>query len=186
MRFGYNNRRCNNNSNKRTSVNNSNITQADNIELTMQSMDKKDSNTYIEYRDSFTAEGPVQGRKYTITHSDTTGDLFVTVGNDYAEDKIDQKMRDEVRLKWIKSLKRPALIGTVFLDGDDMKRDVIKRKEIFVKEMPTALKGLRKVEDTLFQMNPCLDKAQVIIGFESSNPMYQGWHSFGVIGDYVE
>lgn len=49
---------------------------------------------YVEYR-NVTPTEPVTGRKYTQTHSDITGDLFVTIGLQYAYDKINP-MRDEV------------------------------------------------------------------------------------------
>jgi hypothetical protein len=43
-------------------------------------------------------------RRYTLTHSDTTGDLFLTVANEYKREQISgwytQIMRDEVLAEW--------------------------------------------------------------------------------------
>ena len=50
---------------------------------------------FVQYRDKMIPYKPVMGRKYTITHSDTTAQLFVFVSENYAEDQI-TKMRDEV------------------------------------------------------------------------------------------
>ena len=46
-----------------------------------------------------TATEPIIGRKYTLTHSDITADLFLTIGLEYAYDEISE-MRDEVLAEW--------------------------------------------------------------------------------------
>ncbi|WP_246145484.1 staygreen family protein [Bacillus rubiinfantis] len=53
----------------------------------------------VEYRDGITTTGPVIPRCYTLTHSDVTGDLFLTLGIQYAWGKIN-RMRDEVLGEW--------------------------------------------------------------------------------------
>jgi hypothetical protein len=47
---------------------------------------------FVQYRDTMKPYEPVMGRKYTITHSDTTAELFVFVAQNYAKDQI-TKMR---------------------------------------------------------------------------------------------
>ena len=54
---------------------------------------------FVQYRDIMKPYDPVISRKYTITHSDTTAELFVFVAENYAEDQI-TRMRDEVRVAW--------------------------------------------------------------------------------------
>jgi Staygreen protein len=44
----------------------------------------------VIYKDSVTATEPVIPRRYTLTHSDITGDLFLTIGVNYAWDKVTQ------------------------------------------------------------------------------------------------
>ena len=56
---------------------------------------------FVQYRDNMQPNEPIIHRKYTITHSDTTGELFVFIGNEYAEDQVGE-LRDEVRLSWEK------------------------------------------------------------------------------------
>jgi hypothetical protein len=50
------------------------------------------------------ADGPVMPRCYTLTHSDTTGDLFLTIGPDFDRAQISglytRLMRDEVLAEW--------------------------------------------------------------------------------------
>lgn len=43
---------------------------------------------FVQYRDQMKPCGPIPGRKYTITHSDATAELFVFVAENYAEDQI--------------------------------------------------------------------------------------------------
>ena len=50
---------------------------------------------HVEFRQGVTPTEPIMPRRYTLTHSDVTAELFLTVGPEYAYDKITQ-MRDEV------------------------------------------------------------------------------------------
>ncbi len=58
----------------------------------------------VEFRDGVTNTEPILGRRYTLTHSDITAELFLTIGLTYAYDKIDA-MRDEVLGEWIEKEK---------------------------------------------------------------------------------
>lgn len=110
-------------------------------------------------------------RKYTITHSDTTAELFVFVAENYAEDQI-TRMRDEVRVAWEQNEKGLALIGSVIVDGKGVKENSHIRNKIFYNEMPTALQALRNADRFLFDKEPNLDNAPVFIHFISSNSAY--------------
>jgi len=70
---------------------------------------------FAQYRDKIQPYQPVPGRKYTITHSDTTGQLFVFIAGEYAEDQINE-MRQEVRLEWQKAKRGYVLSGSVQVD----------------------------------------------------------------------
>lgn len=138
---------------------------------------------FVQYRDIMKPYGPVMDRKYTITHSDITAELFVFVAKNYAEDQI-TKMRDEVRVAWEDSKKGLALIGTVIVDGTGVVGDAYIRNNIFYNEMPTALKALRQADRFLFDKEPSLDNTPVFIHFISGNPIYNKVYDFGVIGMY--
>ena len=53
----------------------------------------------VEYIDGVAATEPVMPRRYTLTHSDLTGELFLNIGTDYAWGKINS-LRDEVLGEW--------------------------------------------------------------------------------------
>lgn len=138
---------------------------------------------FVQYRGMITPYEPVINRKYTITHSDTTADLFVFVGDNYAEDQI-TKMRDEVKVAWSENEKGLILMGAVTVSGKGIMGNAYIRNKIFYNEMPTALQALRQADRFLFDKNPGLDNIPVLIHFISSNPIYDKVYDFGVIGDY--
>jgi hypothetical protein len=126
---------------------------------------------------------PVMNRNYTITHSDTTAELFVFVSQYYAEDQI-TRMRDEVKIAWEENKKGFVLVGVVIVDGEGVIGDADIRNRIFYNEMPTALQALRKADRFLFENKPILDNTPVFIHFISSNPAYNKTYDYGAIGIY--
>ena len=61
---------------------------------------EKLSVTFIPPANSFQ---PIEGRKYTLTHSDLTAELFLNIGYMFNYEKINPIMRDEVLAEWQKS-----------------------------------------------------------------------------------
>jgi hypothetical protein len=138
---------------------------------------------FVQYRGELSPYEPVLGRKYTITHSDTTAELFVFVAENYAEDQV-TKMRDEVRISFEHTEKGYQLIGSVLVDGEGVKGNAYIRNKIFYNEMPTALQALRRGDRFLYQKDPALDKTPVFIHFISGSPTYDKTYDFGMIGNY--
>lgn len=138
---------------------------------------------FVQYRDNMKPYEPIIDRKYTITHSDITAELFVFVSEYYAEDQI-TRMRDEVRITWAQDKEGLALIGSVIVDGTGVQGNASIRNYIFYHEMPTALQALRQADRFLFDIDPNLDNTPVLIHFISSNPAYDKIYDFGVIGIY--
>lgn len=137
----------------------------------------------VEYRDQINAIRPVRGRKYTMTHSDNTGELFVTIGRKFAEDKIDD-IRDEVLMTFMLRDKQLILYGEVLVDGEGVQGRSKFRYDIFTREMPLALKAIRYADRRLFQKYPNLDDIPIEIHFRSENPEYNKVHSYGTMKDY--
>jgi len=126
---------------------------------------------------------PIAARKYTITHSDITGELFIVISEEYAEDQIN-KIRDEVRLSWEMREGKPALIGSVLVDQKGIIENAKIRNTIFYNEMPVALEALRQADRFLFEEYPHLNDAPVLIHFISEYPEYNKIYDFGTIGSY--
>ncbi|OZM55800.1 hypothetical protein CIB95_15295 [Lottiidibacillus patelloidae] len=130
---------------------------------------------------------PLIGRKYTLTHSDTTGQLFSSIGYDYDFAAIDQKMRDEVLAEWKRDVRGFFyLAGKVRVDGKDKNKSASKvRFNIFRKEMDTALKGIIYSDQPFFAAYPLLLDAPIYIYFDSIFPEYNQVFYFGTVMKYL-
>ena len=54
---------------------------------------------FVEYKDKVDIDTKNKDRKYTLTHSDETADLFLTIGKKYDYEKTNET-RDEVLAEW--------------------------------------------------------------------------------------
>ena len=104
----------------------------------------------VEFRDGVCEKWPVFNRKYTVTHSDETAEIFVTIGMEYARDKY-SAMRDEVILHFLCCNNCIKMMGYVQIDVPGRYFDREKRKTIFCREMPKALQAVRYA-DRIFLM----------------------------------
>lgn len=138
---------------------------------------------FVQYRDNIKPYDPIKGRKYTITHSDITAELFVFIANNYATDQI-TSIHDEVKLGWEQTQRGLFLIGSVLVDGTDVIGNSEIRNRIFYTEMPTALTALRQADRFIFQKYPYIDNTPVLIHFISEKPTYDKTYNFGPIGNY--
>lgn len=138
----------------------------------------------VEYRDGVTATAPVLSRRYTLTHSDTTGDLFLTIGMDYAWDKINP-MRDEVLGEWKTNGSFFYYCVYLYIDQGEYNQNVsAKRNEIFRRELPLALTAIRHGDRLLFHAYPQLDQTPIIIHFMSAYPQFAKQENWGTFQRY--
>lgn len=126
---------------------------------------------------------PLTTRKYTLTHSDETGELFLSVGKEYDYDKI-QPIRDDVLANWIKDNDKYILDVIVQVDGSNGMTETIKKNKIFRQELPLALKAIIYGDKLFIEAHPELNDAQVRINFKSKFPEYNVVENFGAIKDY--
>jgi hypothetical protein len=65
------------------------------------------------FSDGATPDGPLRPRRYTLTHSDRSGALFLTIGADFDHGALRtlqvRLMRDEVLGEWSAEASRPRL-----------------------------------------------------------------------------
>lgn len=137
---------------------------------------------YVEYRPGATTTEPITGRKYTLTHSDITADLFLTIGLEYAYDKIN-KMRDEVLAEWQTYEGNPLLYVYVYVGQFGPVITAI-RDTVFRRELPLALEAVRYGDSELFMEYPQLDNAPIWIYFDSPDPNYNKFEYWGTPKDY--
>lgn len=138
---------------------------------------------YVDFRTGVAMCQPVIGRKYTLTHSDTTADLFLAIGFQVAYDKINA-MRDEVIAEWRMNNGFPFLYVYIYIDGQFGSAASAVRNAIFRRELPLALEAIRYGDRGLFVFHTDLDNAPIWIHFDSTNPEYNRFENWGTPNDY--
>lgn len=137
---------------------------------------------YVEFRDGVTSTGPINLRRHTLTHSDITADLFLTIGLKFARDKI-TFMRDEVLGKWTKH--GGSYVYNVYvdldIDGQFTQTVAAKRNDIYRRELPLAIQAIRYGDRRLFDSYPTLNNSSIIVHFQSIYPplnKVENWGTF--------
>jgi hypothetical protein len=140
-----------------------------------------------QYLAPVTAFRPVEGRKYTLTHSDETGELFLSIGNQFNYSAIDPKLRDEVIAEWVPKKGEYILFGRVHVSEGEFDEKYAKvRYLIFNKELPLALSAMIFGDQYFFTNFPWLLDAPIYIHFESNFPQYNHIKRFGTPRYYLQ
>ncbi|MCA1011615.1 staygreen family protein [Halobacillus halophilus] len=131
---------------------------------------------------------PLEGRKYTLTHSDRTAELFLDIGYVWNFEAINPVMRDEVLAEWkMNGQNQFYLMGMAYVDGGEFSKEAADiRFKIFNKEMSTALKGMIYGDRQLYSYYPFLLDAPIYISFDSTYPAYKQIVFYGTPRQYLE
>lgn len=128
---------------------------------------------------------PIIPRKYTLTHSDETAQLFLSIGQDYAYGEI-TAMRDEVLAKWHSTMNGYILCGFIQIDlVPTNKLQSVSRFSIFKRELPLALEAIRFGDRRLFEQYPFLDHSDIYIHYSSIYPELSGFEYWGMPRNYT-
>jgi hypothetical protein len=142
----------------------------------------------VEFLAGVTPDGPISPRRYTLTHSDMTGDLFLTVGLDYNRSQISgwytRFMRDEVLAEWVKEQETPALHVHCHVSGGLVLGTARWRDGIFRYHLPMVLEAFRFGDQRLFEEQPALDQSPVRVHFNATRRRYHRVEQWGTLGDY--
>ncbi|WP_300260384.1 staygreen family protein [Clostridium sp.] len=138
----------------------------------------------VEFRNGITDENPIEGRKYTLTHKDDTGELFLTVALAYAYDKINSSARDEVFGVWKRVNNRFILKIYLYVDGKVGKEEAIKRDSIFRKELPLALSTIAYGDRKFLENNYDLLNSKIIVRFISAYEELNKIENYGTLKYY--
>lgn len=134
------------------------------------------------------ADGPLTPRRYTLTHSDATGDLFLSIGKEYDKDAISSRytrlMRDEVLAEWLADEPGPELHIHCHVSGGIAFGPAHWRYVIFQQELPLVLEALRFGDQRLYESNPHLDEAPILIHFHARQARYNHVETWGKPRDY--
>jgi len=127
-------------------------------------------------------------RRYTLTHSDLTGELFLSIGRDYDCKAISglytRLMRDEVLAEWLQDGTGWALHVYCHVSGGIVIGHADWRYNIFQYHMPQVLQAFRYGDRALIESISGLDQSPIIVHFRASQPQYCRVEPWGVGADY--
>jgi hypothetical protein len=143
---------------------------------------------HVRFAGDVGPEGPITPRRYTLTHSDTTGDLSLTVGLDYDRRQFSgwytRLMRDEVLAEWRADDDGPSLHVYCHVSGGLVFGTAGWRYAIFRRELPLVLEAFRYGDRALFAAHPALDAAPIRIHFQARQRRYHRVEQWGKPADY--
>lgn len=143
---------------------------------------------HVRFLPGATPEEPVVPRCYTLTHSDATGDLFLTIGPEHDRQQVagwyTRLMRDEVLAAWRQEEGGPALHVHCHVSGGLILGRAGWRDAIFQRELPLVLECFRYGDRALFEAHPALDQAAILIHFHATQSRYDRVETWGVPADY--
>ena len=127
-------------------------------------------------------------RKYTLTHSDLTGDLFLTIARAFELNQISdfytRVMRDEVLAEWIKG-ETYSLHVNCHVSGGICFGSASLRDKIFRRELPLALEAICNGDRRLFELFNYLVDSSVIMHFNSKKKGFHKTDNWEKIRDYL-
>jgi hypothetical protein len=128
-------------------------------------------------------------RRYTLTHSDFTGDLYLTIGTDYnikqSSGIYTRLMRDEVFAEISETENGNELNVYCHVSGGIVFGTAKFRYDIFQRELPLVLESFRYGDKMLFENVTELDDLPVIVYFKSSKSLYDKIENWGILSDYA-
>ena len=143
---------------------------------------------HVRFLPGAAPEGPIVPRCYTLTHSDTTGDLFLTIGPEHDREQISgwytRLMQDQVLAEWREEASGPVLHVHCHVSGGLILGPAGWRYAIFRRELPLVLESFRLGARALFEARPALDQAAILTHFHATQPRYNRVESWGVPADY--
>ena len=131
-----------------------------------------------------TLDNPIEGRKYTLTHSDDTGMMFLTVATEYDYSSINQDLRDEIIGTWKKYDNFYNLFFYAYV-GDLDYLDALNRYNIFKSHMVSALQAIIYGDRELLNKHKELLNTPIYVKFDSSIPTFNNYEFYGYVKDYI-
>ena len=144
---------------------------------------------HVTFTEPTAPEGPLTPRRYTLTHSDRTGDLFLTIGADYDHRQVSgwyaRLMRDEVLAEWQEDDTGAALHVYCHVSGGLALGPSSWRFSIFQTELPLGLEAFRYGDEGLFESHEELDSAPIWVHLHAAEKRYDVVERWGVPADWA-
>jgi|SRR5271157_843380 len=142
----------------------------------------------VKFLPGINPDGVETPRYYTLTHSDTTGKLFLSIGPCYDTKETSRLQtrlkRDEVLAELTKNSNQLILNVHCHISGGLVLGRAKWRYNIFCSELPLALEAIRYGDKTFFEQNPQIDRTPVLVHFKSTDKKYDKTEKWCIIADY--
>ncbi|HTY82165.1 MAG TPA: staygreen family protein [Dehalococcoidales bacterium] len=144
---------------------------------------------HVIYLNGAAPEKMTVPRRYTLTHSDRTGELFLSIGGQYDTKKISKLytrlMRDEVLAELVNNKDRLEFRVHCHVSGGFILGSAGWRYSIFRSELPLALEAIKYGDRLLFENNPETANIPVYIHFHSGKKQYNIVEQWGTLAGIV-
>jgi len=145
----------------------------------------KPEKLHVDIRQSLKDEGSPLPRCYTLTHSDRTGDLFLTIDREYDLHQISgwytKLMRDEVLGIWEKSYGLSLHIH-VHVSGGLVLGPAKWRFGIFQQHLPMTLKAICYGDKSFTESH---QEAPILVHFHAKQKNLNLVESWGFVTNYL-
>lgn len=138
--------------------------------------------TFIE---PMTPYGPIEGRKYTLTHSDETGMMFLDIADEYNYKVINQDLRDELLGTWRIIYDNDYGLFLYAYIGDLDYFSVLMKYSAFKYHMNLALQAIIYGDKDLIKEYPKLINSPIYVKFDSLFPIFNNYEFYGYVKDYI-
>jgi hypothetical protein len=143
---------------------------------------------HVTYLSGTTQDKLILPRRYTLTHSDRTGELFLSVGIQYNTKQVSRLytrlMRDEVLAELLNNGEGFMFRVYCHISGGFIIGTARWRYSIFQSELPLVLEAIGYGDRTLFEQNQELDNSTLHIHFQSNNKRFNKVENWGTMLKY--
>lgn len=133
-------------------------------------------------------EGAKLPRRYTLTHSDRTGDLFLTIARDYDREAISdwytRLMRDEVLGEWQED-DGLALHIHCHVSGGFVLGPARWRYSIFKGHLPKALEAICNGDGEFISREPDFRSAPILVHFHAKQEALNRIEDWDCVQNYL-
>jgi len=144
---------------------------------------------HVRFAEGFAGHGPLVPRRYTLTHSDRTGELFLSIGPEYDREQLGswqaRLMRDEVLAEWSNQRGQLELHIHCHVSGEWALGPTGWRDAIFRRELPLALEALCYGDRELLRHHEQLKERPVRVYFHARQAKYDVSEHWGTVADYL-
>ena len=143
---------------------------------------------HVQFDDALRDQAAIFPRCYTLTHSDRTGSLFLTIAPTHDLDQVSdwytQLMRDEVMGEWAAS-DPPSLHLHCHVSGGFVLGPAKWRAAIFRQHLPLVLEALCYGDRIFLHEHSFLLDAPILVHFHARQKALDTVEDWGSVGDWL-